>query len=27
LRNKREEWTEYRAEVSPYELRRYLPSL
>ena len=27
LRNKREEWIEYRAEVSPYELRRYLPSL
>jgi glutamine synthetase len=27
LRNKREEWTAYRAEVSPFELRRYLPSL
>jgi glutamine synthetase len=27
LRNKREEWTEYRAEVSPFELRRYLPML
>jgi glutamine synthetase len=27
LRNKREEWTEYRAEVSPFELRRYLPNL
>ena len=27
LRNKREEWVEYRAEVSPFELRRYLPSL
>ena len=27
LRNKREEWTEYRAEVSPFELRRYLPIL
>ena len=27
LRNKREEWIEYRAEVSPFELRRYLPSL
>ena len=27
LRNKREEWTEYRAEVSPFELRRYLPTL
>jgi glutamine synthetase len=27
LRNKRDEWTEYRAEVSPFELRRYLPML
>jgi glutamine synthetase len=27
IRNKREEWTEYRAEVSPFELRRYLPAL
>src|ERR1700759_5422921 len=27
LRNKREEWIEYRAEVSPFELRRYLPLL
>jgi glutamine synthetase len=27
LRNKREEWIEYRAEVSPFELRRYLPNL
>ena len=27
LRNKREEWTAYRAEVSPFELRRYLPTL
>jgi glutamine synthetase len=27
LRNKRQEWVEYRAEVSPFELRRYLPSL
>ena len=27
LRNKREEWVEYRAEVSPFELRRYLPAL
>jgi glutamine synthetase len=27
LRNKREEWTQYRAEVSPFELRRYLPTL
>ncbi|MCL2780438.1 MAG: type I glutamate--ammonia ligase [Actinomycetia bacterium] len=27
LRNKRDEWLEYRAEVSPFELRRYLPAL
>jgi glutamine synthetase len=27
LRNKREEWIDYRAEVSPFELRRYLPNL
>jgi glutamine synthetase len=27
LRNKREEWVDYRAEVSPFELRRYLPIL
>jgi glutamine synthetase len=27
LRNKRAEWVEYRAEVSPFELRRYLPAL
>jgi glutamine synthetase len=27
LRNKREEWIDYRAEVSPFELRRYLPLL
>jgi glutamine synthetase len=27
LRNKREEWIDYRAEVSPFELRRYLPVL
>ena len=27
LRNKHEEWTEYRAEVSPFELRRYLRAL
>ena len=27
LRNKREEWIDYRAEVSPFELRRYLPML
>ena len=24
LRNKRQEWDEYRVEVTPYELRRYL---
>ncbi|MBV9595043.1 MAG: glutamine synthetase [Actinobacteria bacterium] len=27
LRNKNEEWVDYRAEVTPFELRRYLPSL
>ncbi len=27
LRNKRAEWIDYRAEVTPFELRRYLPSL
>jgi len=27
LRNKREEWNDYRSEVSPFELRRYLPLL
>ncbi len=27
LRNKREEWIDYRSEVSPFELRRYLPLL
>ncbi len=27
LRNKREEWIAYRSEVSPFELRRYLPIL
>ncbi len=27
LRNKREEWIDYRAEVTPFELRRYLPAL
>ncbi|MCL2089750.1 MAG: type I glutamate--ammonia ligase [Micrococcales bacterium] len=27
LRNKRREWTEYRAQVTPYELARFLPSL
>ena len=27
LRNKRAEWEDYRRQVTPYELRRYLPSL
>lgn len=27
LRNKRQEWAEYRQQVTPYELRRYLPVL
>jgi glutamine synthetase len=27
LRNKRAEWVDYRAEVTPFELRRYLPRL
>jgi len=27
LRNKRVEWDEYRAQVTPYELQRYLPLL
>jgi glutamine synthetase len=27
LRNKREEWASYRAEVTPFELERYLPLL
>ncbi len=27
LRNKRSEWVDYRAEVTPFELRRYLPQL
>ena len=27
LRNKRQEWEEYRAQVTPYELRRFLPVL
>jgi glutamine synthetase len=26
LRNKRREWTDYKAHVSPWELQRYLPS-
>ncbi len=27
LRNKREEWDEYRRQVTEYELSRYLPML
>jgi glutamine synthetase len=27
LRNKREEWQEYRRQVTEYELSRYLPML
>jgi glutamine synthetase len=27
LRNKREEWHEYRRQVTEYELSRYLPML
>jgi glutamine synthetase len=27
LRNKKQEWEEYRAQVTPYELRRFLPVL
>jgi glutamine synthetase len=27
LRNKREEWEAYRAQVTPFELKRYLPVL
>ncbi|HEV8621318.1 MAG TPA: hypothetical protein VGR33_00270 [Actinomycetota bacterium] len=27
LRNKREEWDDYRSHVTPYELERYLPIL
>lgn len=27
LRNKRQEWAEYRNQVTPFELRRYLPLL
>jgi glutamine synthetase len=27
LRNKRQEWLDYRREVTPFELRRYLPLL
>jgi glutamine synthetase len=27
LKNKKQEWEEYRAQVTPYELRRFLPML
>jgi glutamine synthetase len=27
LRNKRQEWIDYRRQVTPYELDRYLPVL
>jgi glutamine synthetase len=27
LRNKRAEWAEYKAQVTPMELRRYLPTI
>ena len=27
LRNKRAEWEDYRSQVTPFELRRYLPRL
>ena len=27
LRHKRQEWDDYRVEVTPYELRRYLSAL
>ncbi len=27
LRNKRVEWEEYRSQVTPYELAKYLPTL
>ncbi|MDX6222892.1 MAG: glutamine synthetase, partial [Frankiales bacterium] len=27
LRNKRQEWAEYRRQVTPFELERYLPVL
>jgi len=27
VRNKRAEWDDYRAQVTPYELDRYLPTL
>ena len=27
LRNKRQEWNEYRRQVTPFELKKYLPKL
>ena len=27
LRNKHQEWDEYRGQVTPYELKKYLPTL
>ena len=27
LRNKRQEWEEYRKQVTPFELKKYLPRL
>ena len=27
LRNKRQEWADYRNQVTPFELTRYLPML
>ena len=27
IRNKRAEWSDYRAQVTPFELDRYLPNL
>jgi glutamine synthetase len=27
LRNKRAEWDEYRSQVTPFELAKYLPTL
>ena len=27
LRNKHQEWDEYRGQVTPYELKKYLPKL
>jgi glutamine synthetase len=27
VRNKRAEWDDYRSQVTPYEIQRYLPTL